>query len=411
LDFYKINFGLDTQIIWGDSQIIKDNQKIEISGDNFSSINKILIEENPINRNKLSKKNLNTIILRNLEKAQYNSFEIVVADDKSSIEDLSYFWNRHLFQCSNIIYCTLEEFNILMEDEYFLRLISNMKFDTPVEIVSRSIEEKEIKELIEDKIEKKSKKIRHLHSIYKYKKIDEFPFEILDSNGLFEREYGENSSTQTLISDKGLYHIPNLSFTESVEYFPQKWAIDIDIKSSDKDHLNSIQLPYTTDSSLFFRSIDSRINKNKSFSIFIHNQKNKADSIAISIPSFFNLTSQLIVRPNFQGEYRNTKYVTIGYHDDSYRLISFIKLFNWNLSEIEDFFTDKFWVDIYEELCTSNESAGDTISFKSLLDNCMEVLKKNKIKLGEKKNTHLNKENLEIGLKETLSRLNQLQIF
>jgi len=411
LDFYLINFGLDRLVTWGDSDITKGISKIEITGENYSSLNQILFEEKPINRTKLSKKNLNTVILRNLEKTKYNSFEIVIARDKLSVNDLSYYWNRHLFECSNILFCTLDELNILIEDEYFHYLISRIRPDVPIELVSMSLQKEEILRLIKEKLEPISQEHRYIFNNYVYKEVDLFPFVVQDARGLFERDFGENLSTQALISEKGLYHIPSLSFTDKAENFPQKWCIDIDIKSMEENYLNRIQVPLTTDSSMFFPRVDSRINKRKSFTVFIHTQNNQSDSFNIIIPSFFNLTRQLIQRPKLQGDFKQSNYSYVDYHDDSYKLLSFIQLFNQNLLEIEDYLTDKFWVDTFEKLCLSNKSAGDSITFEGLFNSCISVIEKNGIEFGKKKETNINKENLEIGLKRTLSYLNQLKIF
>jgi hypothetical protein len=67
--------------------------------------------------------NLNTVILRSLENAQYNDFILVIAKDTSSISDLLYYWNRLLYEGDNAYYITLEQLELLVQDKYFGNVI------------------------------------------------------------------------------------------------------------------------------------------------------------------------------------------------------------------------------------------------------------------------------------------------
>lgn len=406
LEYYRINFGLTSNGIISDYEITKGFNQIKINPENFSDINRIIHEQKPINKAHLSKRNLNTIILRNLKYAHSSSFEIVIAKDKNSNQDLLYYWNRHLYQCRNIMYMTLEEVLLLTSDRYFGGVLYDLSSEDIIDIVSFSLTKKEIEELIVESFNKVA-----FHRKFRYKEILKFPFEVIDGKGLFEREYGEETSIQSLLSEENLLFIPKLSFTNKVGFYPQKWAADIQIKRISKPSQKLLNFPLTTDVRFILKGVEGRVNTKRNISFYIHNQLNTSSAVEINIPEFSDLLSQLIKKPVFQGTQMKTKYVEIGPHDSSNKMNSFIRTFNFDFNAIDEFFIDKFWVDIFETLCTSEKAAGDSISFNELLDRCVKIYDDNKVPLGKREETYRNLENLGLGLQEMLKILCDFGVF
>src|SRR5690606_9447698 len=126
-----------------------------------------------------------------------------------------------------------------------------------------------------------------------------------------------------------------------------------------------------------------------------------------------------IRRPVIAGEAKDTKYIDSGLHDDSNKLSAFLKTFKYDFHTIDDFFTDKFWVDIFEELTMSNKAIGYSISLEQILEKCKIALAERKIvelnengKLaGKKGETYKNEENLELGIRRTLRELCDYKVF
>lgn len=226
---------------------------------------------------------------------------------------------------------------------------------------------------------------------FQYKTIDQFPFEIMDANGLYERDYGEETSIQTMLSEEGILFIPKLSFTDKVGFYPQKWAIDIEIKKITSSSQHQLKFPLTADTRFIIKQVDGRINRSRSISFFIHNQINSSGVINVSIPSFSRLIPQLTSEPIFQGESKRTTYIDLGLHDSSNKLSAFIKTFNSNFNNIDEYFTDKFWVDIFEELCQSEKVAGDTITFQEIINKCKQIFAEGGNPFGDKEETYRNK--------------------
>lgn len=73
------------------------------------------------------------------------------------------------------------------------------------------------------------------------------------------------------------------------------------------------------------------------------------------------------------GELTHTRFLDQGPHDGSNRLASFMSILNQDFTLVEEFFDDKFWVDTFEKLCTSEALAGDAFAFEDLVSACREV--------------------------------------
>lgn len=407
LDFYKLNFGIESDTFVSENEISKKHQRIDLDKVTFASLTQILHQEKPIIKSGLSRMNLNTIILRNLQHAQYGEFEIVIDKDKSSISNLIYYWNRLLFEGRNIIYLTIEELEILRNDKYFGGILYDLSNDQAIKVVSLNLSKDEMQEIITEKLNPIAFNRR-----FQYKTIENFPFDILDANGLFERDYSENLLAQTLITEKGLFHLPKLSFTNEVGFHPQKWAVDVEIKKfGENNYQNEIKFPYTTETWQIIKDVEGRINRKRNISIIIHNQKNTSNNLEMVIPEFRNLLRQLISCPKIHGQSVNTKYIDISPHDGSNRLSAFLKTFDFSFFTIDDFFTDQFWVGLFEELITNDRVAGDSIYFEEIKSKAIQVLEQKGILLGNKGETYQNEENLELGLKETLDELCSYRVF
>ncbi len=414
LPYYKTNFGFETSLIHHEVELSKDFDRKIVGEKEFASLNKLIGELRPINQAHLSRRNLNTSILRSKNYTGNYHFEIVIAKDKSSNADLFYFWNRMLFELRNILYVTVEELNLLCDDEFFGQVLYDMDWDNSILVTSQSLAKEEVQEIIDNKLRKTKANRR-----FENGREESFPFEVQDAHGLFERNYGEVSTVQTLHSKNGLFHLPKLSFVNKVDFYPQGWALDIQIKQIGDNYQNEFALPLTTDTQYIVKGIKGRINRRRNISVIIHNQQTTSDTLEINIPEFKYLLRQLTSRPVIHGETKDTKYIDSGPHDDSNKLSAFLKTFNYDFTAIDDFFTDKFWVTIFEELSTSNKAVGDSILFEEVLTKCRpELAAKGIVELdangklaGKKGETFINEENLELGLKSTIKELCDYRVF
>ncbi len=414
LPYFKTNFGFESTLFHHEVELTKDFDRTLVGEKEFGLLNKVISELRPINQSLLSRLYLSTPILRSKNYTGNYQFEMVIAKDKSSNADLLYFWNRMLFELRNIIYVTVEELNLLCADEFFGQVLHDMDWDNSILVISQSLAKDEVQEIIDNKL-RKIKANRQFEN----GRAESFPFEVQDGHGLFERNEGEVSTIQTLHSKKGLFHLPKLSFANKPGFYPQGWALDSMIKQIGEHNQNEITLPFTTETQNIIKGIKGRVNRKRNISVIIHNQLIKSDTFEINIPEFQFLLRQLTSRPVINGEATGTKYIDSGDHDDSNKLSAFLKTFNFDFSAIDDFFTDKFWVAIFEELAISKKAIGESILFEDVLSRCRLELAANKIVVldengklvGKKGETFKNEENLEMGLKSTLEELCNYRVF
>jgi hypothetical protein len=404
--FYKLNFGLESSSLFAENEIEKNFSKVAVPDKDIHKLNKILHTEKPIDKSYLSRLNVNTRILRNLEFTKNDEVEIIIAKDKTNTSDLLYYWNRMLFEARNILYITVDELNMFTGDKYFGGVIYDLTFSNRVSVVSLSLDKEEIEKIIKEILEPIA-----LRTSYRYKDISSFPFSILDANGLFSSDFGEEIKTQTLISEKGLFYLPKLSFTNKTDFYPQNWIVDVEIEKTDFMFEKFVLFPYTAHTQTIIGGVDGRINRTRNISLLINSQQKRFDNLNIDIPNLDNLFRQLIYRPMIDGISKKTKFVNVRKHDPSNRLQAFIKLFDNSFFTIKEFFTDKFWVDIFEQLIQSESATGDTIHFDDIFEKAQLVLKENGVALGKRENTYLNSENLIMGLKNTLDELCGYRVF
>lgn len=413
LPFYKLNFGLEEHSYQHQFELSRGHKITQLSCENFHMINKLIYELRPIIPSQLSRNNLNTKILR--PRTHLSShFEIVVAKDKTNIEDLLYYWNRKLFELRRILYCTLEELDLLCEDEYFGKVLEQLDYENTIYIASLSLTQIEIEEIINTKFKTVSKFIR----FEVQQNTRDFPFEVLDANGLYEREYGEAISTTVIPRDESIIQLPELSFTKNPKFSLQSWIVDIEMTEYGRNYKNEIKFPLTTNTRYIIKEHDGRINLRRNISIIVSNHQ-KGNNTNILIPLFEHHARQLIINPVINGKSINNPYAYTGNHDDSNKLNALINLFDQDLHTIEDFFSDEFWMNIFEVLSTSEKAAGDSISFHQIVEDCkakflskgiIELNEEGRIK-GSKKDTHLNEENLMFGLKYTMDELCHYRVF
>ncbi len=414
LSFYKTNFGFETSLIHGQNELSKDFDRKIVGVEEFATLLKLIYELKPINQRQLASRNLNTAILRSRDYNSYYKFELVIAKDKTSNTDLLYYWNRILFELQNIMYVTIEELNQLCEDENFGKVLQSFEWTDAILVTSQTLTKEEVQEIINTKL-----KPIPVRKRLEYGQVVDFPFDVMDAHGQYERKYGETFSVQTINSQQGLLHLPKLSFTNKVEFYRQHWVIDIEIKNLDTNYLNELRFPLTSDTHYIVKGVKGRINSRRNISVIIDNQQTKSDTLEINIPEFSSLIRQLISSPVIDGETRKTKYVHSALHDVSNKLSAFLKTFNYHFSTIDDFFIDKFWVEIFEELSKSKRAIGDSILIEEVMSKCRTMLEKKGIvqldengKLaGKKEETFMYEENLELGLKNTLKELCEYRVF
>jgi len=403
MTYYELNFGIGTNISNMDTDLTKNYHLIEVTPDHFHRLHEIIHNSKPISRLFLAQHNTSSGILQSHEGISYEDVEIVIAKDAGTTDDLLYFWNRKLYSCKTVIYITIEQLEILKEDKSFASVLYDICKEN-YKIVSMSLSPQEVLDIIENVFKPMKLAVR-----FSCTAVNSFPFSIMNDTGFKLIGSQEEITDQLLLSEKGLFHLPKLSFTDKVNYYPQKWAVDIEISRIESYTKPMLRFPYTTNTGFIFKAIPGRITKKRN--ITLYRNGNSTSTIEVSIPYTGEIIHQLITAPVINGRAQETSLRAIRFNDSGNKLAAFIKAFKNNFHDIDEFFTDIFWVETFEYLITNNKQAGDAINFRQLKERCIDKLKEKGITLKDKDESFENEENLESGLKATIERLCSYQVF
>lgn len=403
LNYYEINFGINTNVSQMDVELTKNYKQIEVIPDLFDKLHEFIYTNKPINKLHLAEHNINNVILRSNENISYEDVEIVIAKDSGTVNDLLYFWNRKLFAAKRILYVTMNELEILKNDQYFGPVLYNIEKQN-FKIISMTLSDEEVLDVIQNIFKPLKLPIRFLAG-----SVKSFPFKIRDADGNSFIGTKEDTTHQLLLSEKGLYNLPKLSFTDKIGFYPQKWVVDVDIRRIETHSKTLLRFPCTTSTHLIFRSMSGRITKYNNVSLFIYNDGDA--TFEINIPNPRQIIQQLITNPVIDGKYFVPSIQEIRSNDAGNRLKAFINAFGNNFHEIDEFFTDIFWVELFEYLITNNKQAGDAIKFSQIKERCITKLCEKGIELKSRQESNYNEENLEMGLKSTLEQLCSYQVF
>ncbi|MGI4737099.1 MAG: hypothetical protein ACRYG7_18165 [Janthinobacterium lividum] len=255
---------------------------IEVTPDNFTSLNQLLHERRPVLRSQLARRNLSTVILRASPYQPYNVTELVVARDTESSADLLYFWNRQLFECRNVLYCTVAELTILGQDRFFGGVLRDMsEWDMPIRVVSLSLSEAEVNELLVNVLRPIA-----FERAFVYHAVPTFPFAVQDAAGQLPHKSSEQPLTQTLISDSGLLRLPTPSFSKKLGFYAQQWAVDVEISQRTADNRNRLLFPLTTESGFIVKHRKGRVRLGRELSVFVSSQGNDPADATLKLSAF-----------------------------------------------------------------------------------------------------------------------------
>jgi hypothetical protein len=403
LNYFCINFGIRKYGWDGDNQLVGTREQILVTSQELTKLHGTLQTRNPVIQSQLAGHLSHTPILRNTKDAPANAFEIVIAKDTSSFADLLYFWNRHLYETFRIFYVTVEELSFLRLDTNFPFFLDRLTPGGIVTIVSLSIPENEIQNVLDAGFGKVP-----FHREFKIKKVDSFPYSVETTLGARTPLMGR-PIVQTLNADETLLFIPPFPYA-SVKIQPQQWAVDLQLMQLGAGGQSEWLFPFTTDTGGILRNCDGRVNLNRQLSYFADSTAVHEQQLRLEMSTFNERLHQLISHPALDGSRQNTKYVHIGPHDPSSRLAAFIDLFGGNFDTIDEYFSDRFWSDLFDDLCQSGEAAGDAISVTALSERCRALMEKEGIVFGQWPATPFNDKNLRWGITDMMTQLTRLTV-
>ena len=407
-DFLELNLGI-SRFHMTEVTLANEHKTIEVDDTNFNELFQLVYTNKVYNKSFLSNLNINTQVLRSKGRNEFENFQLIISKNTGTVDDLLYYWNRQLFIFNHYdkpcqFFITEAEFNEFVEFDNLDALFHQVSRENRIELISKSIKDKEL----EDIRKNLQSKMKH-HRVFIHK--NDFPFDIMDNNGIGPFQIGEPLIKQNFASIENdiFLDIPDLTFNQGKHPLQNTWFLDLDIFKSDSLTSN-LKFCKTEDAHRLLRT-KSRVNKRNSISIEINLATNTNNYISFKIPDFFSRIRMMVQHPLIKSNEIKTKYEKLKFNDESFRIRSLIKLFNNSFDEIEDFIDDKFWFDIIKSLSTNNRIEGDTITFEEIVDNCKEIL----ISLGKQfdptRTTYYSEEDLKKGLRSTLFDYCEKKIF
>lgn len=404
-DFHRINFGFGDTLLHHEMVLCEERSATLLGDKDTKDVLKHLAEDGCLTKSDLSSTGRTAPLLRPKHGWKPEVLEVVIAKDETTVADLLYYWNCAQFDMGHWLYCTLEQFKILIQDPHFFQLLDKGRRGHTIELVSQTLTDQELSDLISTELS-----ILKRNTMFRVKARAAFPFEVDPEHTMW---FGASEPVQvhTMVTEEGVYYPPKLSFIDSVADNFQHWVIDVSIDRAGSDGRQQMRFPRTTNCRGFLMTRDIRVNRSRSVSVTMWSQTAWKEPMTLRIPPFENRLHQLLTHPFYKGAEHKSGYEKARRSDDSNRLSGFFGLFQGHFSSIETFLGDKFWVDVFEECCKSERAAGDTITFAALLQQCKETMAREKFVLDGAAEPHHNTANLTQGLKETLEMLCGYRIF
>ena len=408
LSFYRVNFGLYDETVFGGRTFL---HSIDLHANEFSEVNKRLTFSDVVFKSHLSFFKLDTNVLRPRKTADQD-VELIISKDKGRIEDFLYYWNRQLFMepykgTPQIIVTETELTTLLeMEKESGVRYLFGLIFKDPSgglrrKVTSLSLSNNELNEIIAKTLKP------HLlpNSRYSFEvKNVEFPYPLIE-------RYSYTSISSSEKPKENLFLNSTIHITENkVEFAPEitgtndQWMVDLEI--SQLLEYENFQKKYCKGTNLELIGIqNSRLRKNHSITKEINSEESK---IEFKVNEFKTDVKERILKPVLNGRELQTNYLRVAKSDAGKKLDALVSLFQ-NIDNGLDILGDKFLFDILYTLSTNTKIEGDTITFKEIHKQCVEVMASNGFSMDE--NGPHNIDNLGSSLKEFLQELVEQGVF
>lgn len=337
--FYKRNFSF-FRLNAGEDFYLKKHRRIIIRDEDISHVNELINKHKIFFKSILAQLYLNTAICIPKEFSAANNFEFIIYDNDNPSADLFYFWNRQLYIDSsaniNQIIASNDELALLIEDKFFEGVLFDLSIKQRIDLISRSISKDNL-ELIKQNIQSKFKSIT-----FSIGKERNFPFEI--SRRSYDNRFSYiNRSKSAIIGKNDILKLPVPLFNKDIDVHGN-YVVDMEIEKDQMSHAKNLKLPFKTPLHHLICANECRINYSHNISLSI---SDKTEVVDIKIPDNYDIFQSILSFRNEEGNYIPTGLNDLQLSNDGKRLTAFLKLFENDLDEMQNFIGDKFWLDLF----------------------------------------------------------------
>lgn len=404
-EFYKTNFGFGDTLLHYQEVLCDEISCHGVNDRNIHVLSQLLLQEGYLTNSDISSNGRSAPLFRPKNGWKPEVMEVVIAKDDTETADLLCYWNSALFDMGHSLFCTLEQFKTLIQDQRFFALLDKGRRNHRVDLASQTLTDQELSDLISKDLAAVNK-----NTMFQVRTRTAFPFEVDQEHTTWFRG-SEPVQVHTMVSEEGIYYPPKLSFIDTVTDNFQHWAIDVTIDRAGEGSRQQLRFPRTANGRWLLPVQAVRVNLSRNLSAIIWSQTAWKETMTLRIPPFEHRLNQLLTLPFYQGAEHRSGFEKVRRSDDSNRLSGFFGLFHGHFATLEMFLGDKFWVDVFEECCKSERAAGDTITFSELLKQCKATMEREGFALDANAAPHHNTTNLTEGLKSTLEMLCGYRVF
>lgn len=335
--FYEVNFGIGNP--YPEEAAYMEGFKVKnLDNETILDANTLLTSETNYFRSVLSGYLASTSYLNAEKDFEANLFELIVYDEANGFDDLLYFWNRQLYQepgqSLKQIIVSKSELISLSDNKSFGTLLNNLAFGKTIYIVSKSIKQSELKQLVDNL----TQKITFLN--VKIISPIAFPYSVRQ---ILNSRYEQEQFDRNLLFDKNAYlpitmpHFLN-NLTES-GYF----SFDLTFIKEEVQSSNNILFPYYTLVHSLVAKEKGRVNRKHILSFKLDQSKK---GLEVTLPSELEIFKSRIhiLQKDDDLIYTSVQHSEIS--SAGMKLSSFFKLFNYEWLDISNYIQDKFWLNL-----------------------------------------------------------------
>jgi hypothetical protein len=339
MEFYKMNLGIQ-DLYHGEDKFLRTYEIKVIDKESSPSILETIVTFDPYFKSLLSTLVLNTTYLEGSHYSELNRTELIVYNDSNCLDDLLYFWNRQRYlkpenELQQIVVST-SELEKLLKNQNLNSLLYRISYSRTFTITSRTLDSNALK-IIRNNLQEACPNCSFSHSF-----VANFPYEIKHTNFLIT---GKLKKTKQVIIGKS----DNISNPESV-FNPEgnridgPHVLDIEIERSSNDQHRYLKFPYHTPLFHLVTPVKSRVNRYHLVSIFLEAGN---DQIKINVPTDEEVTRTLLSHREIEGKLIDLPCRDVFISNAGQKLTAFLTLFENNWEFVDQFISDRFWLDLF----------------------------------------------------------------
>jgi len=344
--FYNLSFGIGNRYV-EDIALAQGYRTQELRLDNIAGTNQYLTQHRPFFNVLLAEQHAEITLLSPNNDFEFHRFELIVFDEQNAFDDMTYFWNRQLYQRpeSRIrqIIASPAQIALLIAAGDFGSLLISLAVDGPVFLSSMSLSNEQMEEQLQV--------LRASCPGVGFRRIDDttYPRTLRAESYPYQRAIKKEK--HVMLGRKDYLRLPAPAWKQEAPPVKGIYVYDIEFYEEGEHTINWLKLPYSTVTNFLFVNHSSRVNKNHFASFYLDIGTPGLD---VNVPSASEIFQTRLRSRIAHGDIVHTGVEYLRPSDAGMKLSAFARLFDNSLNIVSEFINEKFWVDIALGQSTGN---------------------------------------------------------